>query len=41
VNLVDREARPAQNALLELVRQHPDATLRETRRLCLPARRGS
>ena len=38
MNLVDREARPAQNALLELVRQHPDATLRETRRLCLPAR---
>ncbi len=38
MNLVDREAGPAQNALLELVRQHPDATLRETRRLCLPAR---
>lgn len=38
MNLVDREAGPAQHALLDLVRQHPDATLQEARRLCLPAR---
>jgi uncharacterized protein len=38
MNLVDSEAGPAQHALLDLVRQHPDATLREARRLSLPAR---
>jgi hypothetical protein len=31
LNLVDRQARPAQDALLAIVRQHPDATLREAR----------
>lgn len=29
LNLVDRAARPAQDAILAIVRQHPDATLRE------------
>ena len=29
MNLVDQEAKPAQNALLDLARQHPDATIRE------------
>ena len=38
MNLVDRQAQPAQKALLEVVRQHPDATLQEARRLCVPAR---
>jgi hypothetical protein len=31
LNLVDRQARPAQDALLSIVRQHPDTTLREAR----------
>ena len=38
MNLVDQEAKPAQNALLDLARQHPDATLREVRRLVVPIR---
>src|ERR671925_1221823 len=38
MNLVDRQAQPAQKALLEVVREHPDATLRDARRLCVPAR---
>ena len=38
MNLVDRQAQPAQKALLEVVRQHPDATLQEARRLCVPVR---
>jgi hypothetical protein len=38
MNLVDREAQPAQNALLEIVRQKPIATLQEARHLCLPSR---
>jgi hypothetical protein len=38
MNLVDRDARPAQKALLDVVRQHPDSTLAEARRLVLPAR---
>jgi hypothetical protein len=36
MNLVDGHARPAQNALLEIVRQPPEATLRETRKLAAP-----
>jgi len=38
MNLVDHEAKPAQNALLQLVRQHPDATISEARRLVVPRR---
>jgi len=38
MNLVDRRAKPAQTALLEVVRRRPAATLEEVRRLCLPAR---
>src|SRR5437762_1241870 len=38
MNLVDRQAQPAQQALLDVVREHPDATLREARRLCVPTR---
>ena len=38
MNLVDPEAKPAQNALLDLARQHPDATIREVRRLVVPTR---
>jgi hypothetical protein len=37
MNLVDRQAKPAQSALLDLVRQTPEATLREARRLYLPS----
>jgi len=37
MNLVDREAKPAQQAMLTIVRDHPDATLREARRLVAPA----
>jgi hypothetical protein len=36
MNLVDRQAKPAQAALLEVVRQNPDTTLRDARRLSLP-----
>ena len=36
LNLVDRHARPAQDALLSIARQHPEATLREARRLIVP-----
>ena len=36
MNLVDVHARPAQDALLAIAREHPDATLREARRLVLP-----
>src|ERR1019366_1589277 len=36
LNLVDAHARPAQDALLAIVRQHPDATLREARHLVVP-----
>jgi hypothetical protein len=38
MNLVDRQAKPAQAALLEIARQNPDTTLNNTRRLFLPAR---
>ena len=37
MNLVDRQAKPAQSALLGLVRQTPESTLREARRLYLPS----
>ena len=38
MNLVDREAKPAQAALLEVAREKPLVTLQQARRLCLPAR---
>lgn len=37
LNLVDAEARPAQAALLEIAREHPDKTLKAARYLKLPA----
>jgi hypothetical protein len=36
LNLVDTASRPAQDALLAIAREHPDATLAEARRLVLP-----
>ncbi|HWQ57047.1 MAG TPA: DUF763 domain-containing protein [Bryobacteraceae bacterium] len=36
VNLVDSQARPAQDAMLALVRQHPEATLRDVRNFQAP-----
>jgi len=36
LNLVDAHARPAQDALLAIARQHPDATLREASHLVVP-----
>src|SRR5574340_181216 len=36
LNLVDAQARPAQNALLEIVRERPEATLAEARKLVVP-----
>jgi len=36
LNLVDAQARPAQDALLAIARQHPDRTLREARHLIVP-----
>jgi hypothetical protein len=36
MNLVDHQARPARDALLEIARQSPETTLREVRQLCLP-----
>jgi hypothetical protein len=36
MNLVDGGARPAQDALLEIVRERPDATLAEARKLVMP-----
>jgi uncharacterized protein len=38
MNLVDRQAKPAQAALLEITRQKPEITLSNTHRLFLPAR---
>jgi uncharacterized protein len=38
MNLVDHQAKPAQSALLDIAREHPEATLREVRRLVVPAR---
>jgi uncharacterized protein len=37
MNLVDRNARKAQNAMLEIARQDPESTLKDARRLCMPA----
>lgn len=37
-NLVDGQAKPAQTAMLNIVREHPDKTLAATRHLRLPAR---
>lgn len=36
LNLVDRRAGAAQDALLEIARQQPEATLNEVRQLCMP-----
>ena len=36
LNLVDRRATTAQGALLAIAREHPDKTLQEARRLCMP-----
>ena len=36
MNLVDRQAKPAQAALLEIVRERPEATLAEARKLTMP-----
>ena len=37
MNLVDAEARPAQDALLSLAKEHPDKSLAEARKLTLPS----
>jgi hypothetical protein len=37
MNLVDAQAKPAQTAMLDIVREHPDRTLSATRHLLLPA----
>src|ERR1044071_4739580 len=37
MNLVDREARQAQDALLRIAREHPERTLAEARKLVMPA----
>jgi uncharacterized protein len=37
LNLVDAQAKPAQNALLAIAQERPDTTLAEVRRLVLPA----
>lgn len=36
MNLVDRNAGKAQNAMLEIARQNPERTLQDARRLCMP-----
>ena len=38
MNLVDRQAKPAQTALLDIARQNPVITLQEAQRLSLPRR---
>ena len=40
LNLVDRRAIPAQEALLAIARQNPDTTLTEARRLMMPTHHG-
>jgi uncharacterized protein len=40
MNLVAAQAKPAQNALLEIARENPETTLSAARHLCLPARHG-
>jgi hypothetical protein len=37
MNLVDKRAGPAQQAMLKVAAEHPDANLREVRRLVMPA----
>ena len=37
MNLVDPQAKPAQDALLAIVREHPETTLREIQKLDMPA----
>ncbi len=37
MNLVDAEAKPAQDAMLEIVREQPEKTIQEARKLILPA----
>src|ERR1700689_3584999 len=37
MNLVDAEAKPAQNAMLEIVREQPWKTLEDVRKLTMPA----
>src|SRR3954464_407047 len=37
MNLVDSHAKKAQDAMLAIVREHPDVTMREARRLAMPA----
>jgi uncharacterized protein len=37
MNLVDAKAKPAQEAMLEIVRENPDKTLHEVRKLVMPA----
>ncbi len=37
MNLVAVQSKPAQQALLDIIREHPDTTLRQVRRLTLPA----
>jgi uncharacterized protein len=36
LNLVDGQAKPAQNALLTMARENPDVTIREVRHLAMP-----
>ncbi|HST79355.1 MAG TPA: DUF763 domain-containing protein, partial [Verrucomicrobiae bacterium] len=36
MNLVEHRARPAQSALLEIAHEHPERTLEEARKLCMP-----
>lgn len=40
MNLVDAHAQPAQNAMLQIAREHPDKTLAEVRKLQMSARHG-
>jgi hypothetical protein len=40
MNLVDRQARPAQDALLDIVHEKPDTTLNNVRRLSMPEHHG-
>ena len=37
MNLVDAEARPAQEAMLEIAREHPDKTITDARHLSMPS----
>jgi hypothetical protein len=38
INLVDGHARPAQDAMLKIAREHPDHTLNEVKKLVMPRR---